>query len=64
MSAPTYPSVRDAAIAAQAMHGQRPYVVLACAGGTDEHWQLYLPPTLDMPAYYYMDGGPLEVAGH
>lgn len=30
-------------------YGCQPYLVLACQGYSDEHWQLYHPHALDMP---------------
>jgi hypothetical protein len=39
--------------------GVRPFVTLACAGGADQHWQIFHPKDMRMPAFTLM-GGKLE----
>lgn len=41
--------IRIAAFQIEARIGTRPRCVLACFGGTDEHWQLYHPEYPDVP---------------
>lgn len=35
--------------------GMRPLLTLACAGGSDQHWQIFHPARLDMPCFTFMD---------
>lgn len=48
--------IRAAAQCFIASHQVSPYCLLACAGWADEHWQLFHPDYLDMPAYTLADG--------
>lgn len=47
-------ALREASIALSAQWGVAPRCVLSCAGGSDEHWQLWHPARCrrgDHPAY-------------
>ena len=56
-------ALRKACMALESEWGISPRVVLACAGGSDEHWQLWHPARCrkgDTPAYT-LQGAVLEM---
>ncbi len=57
MTTVTIETIAAALTDIEAAWGVRPRLVLACAGGSDQHWQIYHPDHPDMPtAVILMDG--------
>jgi hypothetical protein len=44
----------------EAEWGTRPFIIIACIGGTDEHIQFYHPSYLSMPAFIIDPKGVFE----
>ena len=54
-------ALRSVVMDCEAVWHTRPFVVLACAGYSDEHWQVYHPDFLEMPVYTIDTTGSIEL---
>ena len=55
-----YKAMRRIATNLEAEWGTRPFIIIACIGGTDEHIQFYHPSYLSMPAFIIDPKGVFE----
>lgn len=51
-----YKAIRAAAIQIEKEHGSRPFIVISCIGGADEHIQFYKAPWFEMPTHVIAPG--------